>query len=110
MRIRAGYDVAFTMTQPTPMVLMLTVHPSRAKDLLAEHRLLTAPKIPLRDYRDMFGNVCTRIVAPPGSLELKADFEIYDSGKADEVVPNARQHPIAELPDDALVFLLGSRY
>jgi hypothetical protein len=110
MRIRAGYDIAFTMTQPTPMVLMLTVHPSRSKDLLAEHKLLTAPKIPLGDYRDMFGNVCTRVMASPGLVEVKTDFEIYDSGKPDEVVPRARQHPIAELPDDALVFLLGSRY
>ena len=110
MRIRAGYDIAFTMSQHTPMILMLTVHPSRAKDLLTEQKLLTAPKIPLREYRDMFGNVCTRIMAPPGVVEFKADFEIYDSGKPDEVVPNARQHPIEELPDDALVFLLGSRY
>jgi len=110
MRIRAGYDIAFTMSQHTPMILMLTVHPSRAKDLLTAQRLLTAPKIPLREYRDVFGNVCTRIVAPPGVAEFKADFEIFDSGKPDEVVPHARQHPIEELPDDALAFLLGSRY
>jgi transglutaminase-like putative cysteine protease len=110
MRIRAGYDIAFTMSQHTPMILMLTVHPSRAKDLLTAQRLLTAPKIPLREYRDVFGNVCTRIVAPPGVTEFKADFEIYDSGEPDEVVPHARQHPIEELPDAALVFLLGSRY
>jgi transglutaminase-like putative cysteine protease len=110
MKIRAGYDIAFTMSQATPMILMLTVHPSRAKDLLTEHKLLTAPKIPLREYRDMFGNVCARIQAPPRLVEFKADFEIYDSGKPDEVVPNARQHPIDELPDDVLVFLLGSRY
>ena len=110
MRIRAGYDIAFTMSQHTPMILMLTVHPSRAKDLLTAQRLLTAPKIPLREYRDVFGNVCTRIVAPAGVTEFKADFEIYDSGEPDEVVPHARQHPIEELPDDALVFLLGSRY
>jgi transglutaminase-like putative cysteine protease len=110
MRIRAGYDIAFTMSQATPMILMLTLHPSRAKDVLTDQQLLTSPKVPRRDYRDMFGNVCTRVMAPPGLLEFKADFEIYDSGKPDEVVPNARQHPIAELPDDALVFLLGSRY
>jgi transglutaminase-like putative cysteine protease len=110
MRIRAGYDIAFTMPQPIPMILMLTVHPSRAKDLLTEQKLLTAPKILRREYRDMFGNVCTRIVAPPGFLEFKTDFEICDSGRPDEVVPHARQHPIEELPDDALVFLLGSRY
>jgi transglutaminase-like putative cysteine protease len=89
---------------------MLTVHPSRAKGVLTEQKLLTAPKIPLREYRDVFGNVCTRVMAPPGVVTFKADFEIYDSGKPDEVVPHARQHPIEELPDDALVFLLGSRY
>jgi transglutaminase-like putative cysteine protease len=110
MRIRAGYDIAFTMTQPTPMILMLTVHPSRAKDLLTDLRLLTSPKFPRRDYRDMFGNVCTRVMAPPGLVEFKTDFEICGPGKPDEVAPHARQHPIEELPDDALVFLLGSRY
>jgi transglutaminase-like putative cysteine protease len=110
MRIRAGYDVAFTMSQPTPMILMFTVHPSRARDLLTEQKLLTAPQIPVREYRDMFGNVCSRILAAPGLLELKADFEIYDSGKPDEVVPQARQHPIEELPDEVLIYLLGSRY
>jgi Transglutaminase-like superfamily len=89
---------------------MLTVHPSRAKDVLTEHRLLTSPKLPRRDYRDMFGDACTRVVAPPGLAEFKADFEIYDSGKPDEVMPHARQLPVEELPDDALVFLLGSRY
>jgi transglutaminase-like putative cysteine protease len=110
MRIRAGYDIAFTMAQPTPIILMLTVHPSRAKDLLTDQMLLTSPKISCRDYRDKFGNVCTRLVASPGLVECKTDFEIYDSGKPDEVVPHARQVPIEELPDDALVFLLGSRY
>jgi transglutaminase-like putative cysteine protease len=110
MRIRAGYDIAFTMAQPTPMILMLTVHPSRAKDLLAEAKLRVTPKMPIREYRDVFDNVCTRITAPPGLVEFKADFEISDSGKPDEVVPDARQHPIDELPDDVLVYLLGSRY
>jgi transglutaminase-like putative cysteine protease len=110
MRIRAGYNIAFTMPQPTPIILMLTVHPSRAKDLLTEQKLLTAPKIPIREYRDVFGNVCSRIMAPPGLVEFKTDFEISDSGKPDEVVPHARQHPIEELPDDVLVYMMGSRY
>jgi hypothetical protein len=79
MRIRAGYDIAFTMTQPTPMILMLTVHPSRAKDLLTEQKLLTAPKIPLRSYRDVFGNVCTRVMAPPGLVEFKADLGLWEA-------------------------------
>ncbi len=39
MKIRAGYDIAFQCYQETPMVLMLSVHPSRQPDLLTEHRI-----------------------------------------------------------------------
>jgi transglutaminase-like putative cysteine protease len=113
--IRAGYDIAFHCQQPTPMVLMLSVHPSRQGDLLSEHRIQLSGgqpsnNIASHDYRDSFGNVCTRLVAPAGLLEIRNDFLIRDSGLADEVAPGARQLAIAELPDDTLLFLMGSRY
>jgi transglutaminase-like putative cysteine protease len=110
MHIRAGYDIAFQVPEATPMVLMLTVHPSRAKALLTPDRMTTSPSIPVRNYLDGFGNICTRIVAPPGLINLKSDFVIFDSGMRDETCPQARQHRIEDLPDDVLVFLLGSRY
>jgi transglutaminase-like putative cysteine protease len=110
MHIRMGYDIAFQVPQPTPMVLMLTVHPSRAKALLTVDRMATSPSVPVRNYHDGFGNICTRIVAPPGLIDLKSDFVILDSGTWDETCPHARQHPVEHLPDDVLVFLLGSRY
>jgi transglutaminase-like putative cysteine protease len=110
MEIRAGYEIAFSVQQRTPMILMLTVHPSRSGDLVTEDDLVLAPAIPRRQYQDLFGNVCTRIVAPPGSLELSTSFLIRDSGLPDETVLKAREHAIEELPDDVLVYLLGSRY
>jgi transglutaminase-like putative cysteine protease len=58
----------------------------------------------------MFGNVCTRIVAPPGRIDISNDFLIEDSGLPDEVASGARQLPVAELPDEVMVYLLGSRY
>src|SRR5580704_4900860 len=110
MKIRAGYDMAFTVPQPTSMILMLSVHPSRMKDLLTNPRILTEPHLPLREYRDMFGNICTRVTAGPGQVRFLSTFDIFDSGRPDEVLPSARRHPIDELPDDALIYLLGSRY
>jgi transglutaminase-like putative cysteine protease len=110
MRIRAGYDIAFEVIQPTPMILTLTVHPSRAKDLLTEQRLVTTPLFPVREYRDGFGNICTRVVAPAGLVEFRTNFDICDSGKPDEVALHAQQHPIDALPDNVLIYLLGSRY
>jgi transglutaminase-like putative cysteine protease len=35
---------------------------------------------------------------------------VNDSGAPDPVVPGAQQHPIQALPEETLVFLLGSRY
>ena len=108
--IRAGYDIAFECFQDTPRTLMLSIDSARAKDLLSEHKIKFWPDIPSRDFIDMFGNTCTRIVAPAGRIEFRNDFVIADSGLPDAVDPNARQIKIGEIPDDVLVYLLGSRY
>jgi transglutaminase-like putative cysteine protease len=110
VEIRAGYDIAFQCFQETPMVLMLSIEPARVKDLLSEHRMRFTPDVVSRDYRDMFGNTCTRIVAPAGLIEIRNEFVISDSGLPDEVAPQARQLEVGELPDDVLIYLLGSRY
>ncbi|KAH2822641.1 hypothetical protein KXV85_002156, partial [Aspergillus fumigatus] len=70
----------------------------------------TTPEVETRDYLDAFGNVCTRLVAPQGLIEIRNDFIINDSGRPEESAPSAAQVPLQELPDDALVYLLGSRY
>jgi hypothetical protein len=110
VEIRAGYDIAFQCFQDTPMVLMLSIDPARGRDLLSEHRIQFSPNVPSRDYVDVFGNTCTRIIAPAGLIEMRNEFVIADSGLPDEVAPNARQLEVGELPDDVLVYLLGSRY
>ena len=110
MKIRTGFDIAFTLSQPTPMILMLSVHPARIGDLLTPQAIRFDPPVEAREYRDVFDNICHRIVAPPGQLTIAADFTVQDSGQPDPVVPEARQIPVQDLPDDVLIFLLGSRY
>lgn len=110
MRISAGCQIAYDCPQPTPMLLMISPHPSRMPDLAGQHQVSFDPPIPWRDYQDAFGNICTRILAPPGRLTISTRFVVEDSGLPDDVVPAAWQRPIEELPDDKLVFLLGSRY
>jgi transglutaminase-like putative cysteine protease len=110
LKIRAGYDIAFNCFEDVPMVLMLSVHSSRQKDLLTDHTIRISPIIEARDYIDSFGNICTRLVAPAGLIEIRNEFVIEDSGLQDAVVPHAAQVPLHELPDEALVYLLGSRY
>jgi transglutaminase-like putative cysteine protease len=49
-------------------------------------------------------------MVPPGDITLRLDGTILDSGKPDEVAPNAREVPVEMLPHYLLGFLLGSRY
>jgi hypothetical protein len=69
MIIRAGFHIAFELPQPTPIILMLSVHPSRARDILTGSKLQAAPSLPMHSYRDGFGNQCTRVLAPAGLVE-----------------------------------------
>ena len=110
MLIRAGYDIAFNAPTPTPLLLMLSLHPSRLADLQTPHQLTFDPPVPAVDYTDGFGNICTRVVAPPGLLRIINQFTIADSGEPDPSFPDAAQIPVEELPSEVLVYLLGSRY
>jgi transglutaminase-like putative cysteine protease len=86
------------------------VHPSRQADLSAPQRIVFDPPIASADYRDGFGNICTRIVAPAGRLTISSDQVVADPGTPDVVATDAGQHAVEHLPEEALVFLLGSRY
>jgi transglutaminase-like putative cysteine protease len=110
MKIRAGFTLAYQCPQPTQMLLVLDVHPSRRPDLLTDATVGFDPPVEPRGYIDGFGNACTRITAPAGTIQMSSEFLVHDSGRPDVVAWDAVQHDIKDLPDDVLVFLLGSRY
>ena len=110
MKIRLGFEITYECPQPTPMILTLSVHYSRISDLIVPDHLVADPPVPMTAYRDTFGNWCSRIVAPKGVLRLSTDAVVNDSGLPDIVATEARQTPVEALPDDTLLFLLGSRY
>ena len=110
MRLRLGCEIVCDLPQPTPMIAMLNVHPSRAAFLEHPDRLSVDPPAPLDHYRDGFGNWCTRIAAPPGRLRLHVDGSLHDDGLPDPIFPDAGQSPVEQLPAEALQFLLPSRY
>ena len=110
MMLRLGYDLTYDCPNPTPMILALNVHFTRVSDMITPDHVHANPSVPMAGYRDGFGNWCTRIVAPAGRTRLYTDAVIRDSGLLEPVVPEAVQHPVQDLPEDTLAFLLGSRY
>ena len=110
MQIALGYELIYQLPQTTPMILVLHVHQSRHKDILVPDTLTTTPYVPASMYRDAFGNHCARLVAPMGRFRLASTGLVRDSGLPDPCHPEAPQHEVQDLPDETLMFLLGSRY
>jgi len=110
VQFRVGYEFRYRFPQPTPCLLALSIHHTRVGDLVNPDYAQTAPSVPLSGYRDGYGNWCSRIVAPAGIVRIFADAVIRDSGNPDPVAPGAAQVPVEYLPENALVFLLPSRF
>jgi transglutaminase-like putative cysteine protease len=102
--------MVFDCPAPTPMILSLNIHHSHAAQLVQPDILVTQPAVPVTPYRDLFGNWCSRIVAPAGRFVVSTDALVNDAGLPDAYAPWAMQVPVENLPESTLVYLLGSRY
>ncbi|RYI34137.1 MAG: transglutaminase family protein, partial [Acetobacteraceae bacterium] len=110
MLIRFGFEIDVEATVPVPMLLALSTHSEVVGRLIGTDQVHTTPDCPTHRYLDRFGNWITRIVAPVGPLRLWTDCVVEVDGLPDPQSPSARQHPIQDLPDDVLQFLIASRY
>ena len=111
MYIRIGYEIVTKQPSPTPMVLMLHTRPELSERFVRPDTMTVTPEtVSAHEYIDGFGNRCTRLVAPAGPITFSCDTVIESPETPDPVSPDAIQHPIEELPDECLQFLLASRY
>jgi len=110
LRLKVGYELSYNCPQPVPMILVVNVHHSRVADLVTPDSLMTEPFVARTSYHDSFGNLCYRLIAPTGRLRIRGEGVVTDTGQPDEAMPDARQHSVEDLPEETLVFLLGSRY
>lgn len=110
MQLRVGYELIYNFPQATPMILTLNIHYSRASDIVVPDYLTTNPSVPVSGYRDGFGNWCNRVVGTAGRFRIASNAVVRDSGQPDVHRMNAQQHAVQDLPEETLVFLLGSRY
>ena len=70
MKIRLGYEMVYSCTQVTPMILTLNVHSSRTPFLLEPDQIRTDPPLPLSGYRDIYGNWLSRFSLMPGDTKI----------------------------------------
>jgi transglutaminase-like putative cysteine protease len=117
MLIQSEFDIQFHLAVSTPMLAMLHLHPTLEPRVRAGNEVVVeqmegvvATKIATTEYRDSFGNRCTRFVAPAGTVRLSGMSIVEAKEMPDLIYANAQQTPVADLPDEVLQFLLPSRY
>ncbi len=108
MWLRTSCDLDFNITVPTPFVLMLRPR-SGAQQWVALEKYTIVPSVPVFEFTDGYGNLCQRLIAPPGAFGIYTAAEVRTSETMDEA-PGSPFVEIQNLPDAVLGFLLPSRY
>lgn len=108
MRLHARCDLTFDISLPTPFILMLRPR-SGAQQSVVRENFTMVPTVPLSEYTDGYGNLCQRLVAPPGIFSLYTDAEVITADGIDRDF-GAPFVEIQNLPDSVLSFLLPSRF
>ncbi|MGZ5922161.1 MAG: transglutaminase-like domain-containing protein [Rhizomicrobium sp.] len=110
MLIKGGYNLAYDCLDYTPMIFAVHIRPEETAKLVEPETFTLFPETSYVNYIDSFGNKCTRLVAPPGRLSIWNRFVMASDGMPEPLPFEAYQHAVPELPEETLIYLLGSRY
>jgi len=114
--VRVGCRFVLRSQADVAVVVQVTPRLDDRATVLEEHWVVDAHGQPgaapprRHEYLDAFGNRCERLTLPQGETTLRYQAKVLVPGVPDAVAPGAPEVPVAALPDDALVYLLPSRY
>ncbi|WP_416440105.1 transglutaminase family protein [Leeuwenhoekiella sp. A16] len=108
MWLRTSCELTFNIEVPTPFIFMLRPR-SGTQQWVAREEYKVLPNIPAFEFTDGYGNLCQRLIAPPGIFTISTNADIKTSEFID-VSPGAPFVEIQNLPDSVLSYLLPSRY
>ena len=108
MWLRTSCTLHFSVGSHTPFILMLRPR-SGAQQWIARESYTLTPSVPVVEFTDAYGNLCQRLIAPPGEFSIRTSADVETSDTID-VAPGAPFDEVQHLPDDVLTYLLPSRY
>lgn len=108
MWLRTGCSITFDVSVATPFILMLRPR-SGLQQWVERESYTLKPFVSAIEYTDNFGNLCQRLVAPPGEFSIHTSADILTADGID-VRPGAPFEDVQNLPDAVLTYLLPTRY
>lgn len=108
MWLYAASYLEFNVPVPTPFLLMLRPR-SGSQQWVGREQYVMTPNVRAAEFTDSFGNLCQRLVAPPGqfSIRTSVDIEVADGADTGYGAPFIE---VQNLPENTLPFLLPSRF
>jgi transglutaminase-like putative cysteine protease len=100
--------ISYSSNSPIPAVMMLRPRSGYAQWITREEYTFE-PHTPVVEYTDNFGNLCQRVLIPPGNFDVRCSCRAHTADTVD-IDPAAPFVPVNMLPESALEFLLPSRY
>jgi len=110
-RLRVGYELIYNFSA-TDADDSDAEYPFIREARISSRQITWSPtrRFPSPPIATVSENWCSRIKAPAGRIRLTSTAVVRDSGQPDTIVAAAGQHAVEDLPEETLVFLLGSRY
>ncbi len=107
MLVRVGCRFAYEAPESTPSLWQVRPRPD------GDHRIVGErwdPAAPAQTYVDNYGNVCDRLSLPAGRSVLRYDATVEVSSSFDDADKAGSRAAIEDLPNEAFVYLLSSRF
>ena len=108
MWLRTRCEMSFELAVPTPFIFMLRAR-SGAQQWIAREEYRLTPTVSVTEFTDSYGNLCQRLVGPPGTFTVHTEAEVRTADMIDRA-PGGPFIEIQNLPDGVLNYLLPSRY
>lgn len=108
MKLKIDCQLEYRAAYDTPFILLLRLHGCKSQSILYETLELN-PAVPMTEYVDLYGNYCQRFMAPEGKLVIRTSA-LVETEEGVAVDQDANFTLIQYLPDEALLYLLPSRF
>ena len=108
--VRVGCSFGYEAAAPCAGVFLVRPIQPGAQNIVVHERWETQPASAFHDFVDLYGNRCRRLTIAPGPFSMRYDADVAVSPDPAPADPGARQHPVEEIPDEALIYTLPSRF
>jgi transglutaminase-like putative cysteine protease len=108
MWINATCFLDFQIPVASPFLFMLRPR-SGWHQWVGREEYVLSPSVPVAEFTDPFGNLCQRLMAPPGRFSVRTSVSV-ECAEASDAAPGAPFVEVQQLPDETIPFLMPSRF